>query len=628
MRGRARRARCLAGSLPLGEGLLLAAILCLGPTSCSVDRARPGGGRPSPRAVAGLLDLRNWDFARCGPVALRGEWLFAPGKLLGAGEASRETAWRLRSVPDLWKGADAGGRDGRGAGTYFLRVLLPAASPGGKPGSGLAIRYTTVSTAFELDADGVLVAEAGRPSVDAASATPAYRPAVRALPVSTGTLDLVVRVSNHEYRAGGMWRAFELGPEEKLHAVESLHAVLSLGLMGFAIAVAINSLFVFLLRRRERSYLYFALFSVIIALRVLVTGEYLLVDLVPRIGFGLLIRLEYLSAFTPIPLAVLFLSELFPGEIGPRRKLALILPSAPFLVFMAVAPLGFLTRSILVYYPFALATIAGALALIVVKAALRKRPNAGITLVGSIVIGAAGINDMLYSMFVLRTGNLIVFGLAVFIILQAFVLARRFTLAFGSVESLSSELAAGNERLELLVRERTRSLEEAYSTIKELSIRDSLTGVFNRRYLDEELPREAERTLRYGSELSVIFCDLDRFKTVNDRFGHAAGDAVLVAFVRRLADSLRGRVDWIARYGGEEFLVVTPGTPFSAAAGLAERLRARIAEELFEGPDGSIPVTASFGVAGLSSLPGPGDAAGQGAATSGAVGPGAAAGPG
>ncbi|HEY7237253.1 MAG TPA: sensor domain-containing diguanylate cyclase [Gemmatimonadaceae bacterium] len=126
---------------------------------------------------------------------------------------------------------------------------------------------------------------------------------------------------------------------------------------------------------------------------------------------------------------------------------------------------------------------------------------------------------------------------------------------------------------------------------------DALTGLGNRRYLDEQLRRVLAETDRFGGSSSLIFVDIDDFKKINDTYGHEAGDAVLRHIGKILGDGVRA-VDICARYGGEELVTLLPQTPISGATELAERLRSAIAERpvVFEGA--SIPVTASFGIAG------------------------------
>ncbi len=147
---------------------------------------------------------------------------------------------------------------------------------------------------------------------------------------------------------------------------------------------------------------------------------------------------------------------------------------------------------------------------------------------------------------------------------------------------------------------RILALEQSLRTANEqnrvLSITDALTGAFNRRYLMEQLPRELERCRRYAYPLSVILCDIDHFKRINDAQGHAGGDEVLQQFLGRIQKSIRGPSDWITRYGGEEFLLVLPETTLADGLLAAGKVRALIAATPFATRAGPTAVTASFGV--------------------------------
>ena len=131
----------------------------------------------------------------------------------------------------------------------------------------------------------------------------------------------------------------------------------------------------------------------------------------------------------------------------------------------------------------------------------------------------------------------------------------------------------------------------------QMAVTDPLTGLHNRRYGLSHLAQVAARARKDGRSYAVMLVDLDRFKTVNDRYGHATGDAVLTAVARRLAASLRS-VDLVARIGGEEFLVVMPEISAPAAQAAAERLRRAVADTPIEVPGGgTLTQTVSIGVA-------------------------------
>jgi|GEM_PF-745987 len=136
-----------------------------------------------------------------------------------------------------------------------------------------------------------------------------------------------------------------------------------------------------------------------------------------------------------------------------------------------------------------------------------------------------------------------------------------------------------------------------HQEVERLSVTDPLTGVNNFRHLTTMLARELERASRFGHPLGVLMLDIDRFKPVNDTYGHAAGDAVLRELARRMQECVR-EVDTVARYGGEEFALLLPETGVEGAAKLAQRVLTAIRSEVFHLPDGpDIVVTASVGVA-------------------------------
>jgi diguanylate cyclase (GGDEF)-like protein len=142
-------------------------------------------------------------------------------------------------------------------------------------------------------------------------------------------------------------------------------------------------------------------------------------------------------------------------------------------------------------------------------------------------------------------------------------------------------------------------LESQYhETIYRMTIMDGLTGIHNKRYLVEQLDRELSRARRHRRPLSLVICDIDHFKRVNDEFGHLAGDHVLKE-VAQLAKSRIRPDDVIARYGGEELAVILPETNLAGGVRIADELRKMIATETFIFEDEDIDITISCGVAQL-----------------------------
>ena len=140
-----------------------------------------------------------------------------------------------------------------------------------------------------------------------------------------------------------------------------------------------------------------------------------------------------------------------------------------------------------------------------------------------------------------------------------------------------------------------REMRMAQEKLAEMSVRDELTGMFNRRYFREALEREISGAQRYGHGLALCMIDLDHFKRVNDTHGHLCGDRVLQEFGKLLNDSIR-KYDVGCRYGGEEFAVILPDTSLDKASALCERFRERVKEYEFTYEELTLHITASVGV--------------------------------
>jgi two-component system, cell cycle response regulator len=153
------------------------------------------------------------------------------------------------------------------------------------------------------------------------------------------------------------------------------------------------------------------------------------------------------------------------------------------------------------------------------------------------------------------------------------------------------------KRLQEALEEREKELLEVNERLRHMSQTDGLTGLDNRRHLNDRLEEMFQHAQRLAEPFSCVMCDLDHFKSVNDTYGHQAGDDVLKQLALILTDEAR-EIDRVGRYGGEEFMLLLPGTVLDAAMTFAERVRKRIEGNTFTFHGGTISRTASFGVSG------------------------------
>jgi diguanylate cyclase (GGDEF)-like protein len=155
------------------------------------------------------------------------------------------------------------------------------------------------------------------------------------------------------------------------------------------------------------------------------------------------------------------------------------------------------------------------------------------------------------------------------------------------------ELRRMNEELEQTVADRTQELVEKNRELEQLAVTDRLTKLYNRLFLDRVLEREFAAAGRNGRSFALILLDIDRFKRVNDTYGHHVGDEVLITLAQILQVRVRAS-DVVGRWGGEEFLIICPDTDLAGGQQVAENLRQRIEEQRFPHVE---RCTASFGVA-------------------------------
>jgi two-component system, cell cycle response regulator len=162
---------------------------------------------------------------------------------------------------------------------------------------------------------------------------------------------------------------------------------------------------------------------------------------------------------------------------------------------------------------------------------------------------------------------------------------------------IEEELQAKIE-IHLRAKKYVNELEELNKKLEILAVRDGLTGLFNRRYFNDELEKFFSQASRYNQELSCVLLDLDFFKKINDTYGHAFGDLVLVQFADILMKRLR-RTDIAARYGGEEFVILLPSTSRTGAESFAEKIRMFTSKHIFSDGVSNIHVQISIGISSM-----------------------------
>jgi len=357
--------------------------------------------------------------------------------------------------------------------------------------------------------------------------------------------------------------------------------------VGAVLFLTIYVWIVFLIMRTDKVILYFALACSCVTVKTLLSGQQLLMNLQPGLPYEVGLRVAYLMVPAIAVTFVAFAGEYFRKTAWPAFQLIVRIVSAIQAVLLVVLPQRWYQQTFLGYQAFLLVIVVLVLGW-AVQAFRIGLEGAGVYVAGFVLFFIIGLNDILYSMLVIRTGYYLGFGLLVLMLSQATILAMRMR------QALRME-ADMKQNLELQVLERTRELETEKQRFENLSKVDSLTRLSNKGSLMELLRSEMEAYTRYHSPFSVIMADLDHFKTVNDSYGHVCGDNVLQTVAHALTEHSR-RTDVIGRFGGEEFLLILRFTAKNDAIRHAQQLREKIEALQFEWDGTLFRITASFGV--------------------------------
>ncbi|EDL64326.1 adenylate/guanylate cyclase [Bacillus sp. SG-1] len=522
---------------------------------------------PVLKAEEGYIDLSKLHDDRI--IRLNGEWEFyweRKGALLDNKQ--------YIEVPSNWKSAL--GLPGHGYATYRLVI------EGLKEESRYGLTIPAVSNAYQLFIDGNLAAEVGAVGTDKDSTVPDYQPQeVYFSPNDTST-EVTMVLANYHYRSGGIWESITIGTAEQILDRTYKKQAFEFIIFGCLLLAGLYHSVLYIQRRKNVSALLFSLVCFIICIRIIVTEEMAILDFFPSFPWSLIIKLEYLTFYTSVPLFCWVLYSLFPNLFSKRYFKVFTFISAVMSLFVLVTTTNIFTHSTVIYQVLTIITILY-VSIKLVKALIDKQEGALIVNICAAILSITVINDILSVNSVIQSYRLSSLGLAVFIFSQAYIIAKRSTKAFNEMERMTTELALLNLTLEEKVKERTVSLENSRDQLqkvneklKNLSYRDQLTQIPNRRYFDEKYHEAWDAALMNKSPIAVMYLDIDYFKLYNDTYGHEAGDECLKLVAQSIEEIIQSCDGFVARMGGEEFIAVLLNQSPESIYQLAEKCRTMI----------------------------------------------------
>ncbi len=506
--------------------ILYAAVILLTANICL-----PVFGTP---AEEGTLSVNPAELVK--NIPLKGEWNFQWQQFCDP-DAPIEAGTRL-SVPGNWAADESFSAEGFG--TYQL-VLT-----GLSEGEIYALYVPEMISAFRLFINGREYASNGIPGKTRADTTPFFSPETVEF-ISNGKKDLLtIWVSNFDYRKSGVWRNLYLGHPDTIQDMRQKKMLLDMFLIGLLLFVSIYHVSLYLFRKKEKAQLYFGLICLVMAIRILSTGEQLLSYTLPGIPWEIARKMEFSPFFLVAALLPLFLQTLFPVETN-RKIIRLILGisglSAVIFLFLPVR----ISNHLIVIAELAVVINMIYCISIMIRAIKNRRIGSLMILLAMVILLLSITNDMLYSNQVIKTFYMTQIGFILFIVIQALMLSRRFAVSFKTIENLTTNLQEFNDSLSRFV---------PFQFLK---------------YLQKASILEVNLGDQVHEEMTILFADIRSFTSLSEDMTPEENFRFLNSFLSNVVPVIREEGGFVDKFIGDGIMALFPESPdraLSAAIGL------------------------------------------------------------
>lgn len=495
----------------------------------------------NPVAQKGILDLRTYAFTTKNPVRLNGEWNFYWKQFHISYQANGDYQWI--KLPGVWNGYKWKGEklSEDGYATFHLKVLLP-------PEKQLySIEIPYMYTAYSMYIDSFLVAQNGQVGKQPDTHISEFLPKVANFQSSRGEVDIVIQVSNFDDRKGGIWKVPQIGTTEKIISLRSGTVALEFFIIGALILIGLYQIGLFFIRKEDKSSLYFGIFCLLMGIDSLFTGSVFIQILFPTLTWGLTVKLEYLCIYSMPVIFFLFINALFPGYIKKWVLYFFVILSAAactFILLTSKKTFGFLLDILL----FAILAMAFYSFRILARAIKDKKHGSLNTLIGIIIFLLFIINEILYGLEYVNTGNYMQYGLLIFVVIQSLNIAYVFSEAFRDVIKLTTSLSLTNK---------------SYSRFVPAAFLN---------FLGKPDIISVELGDQKRADISILFVDIRSFTTLSEAMSPQDNFDFINSYLSEISPVIRRNGGFVDKFIGDAIMALFPYKPEDAVNAAIEIL--------------------------------------------------------
>ncbi len=505
---------------------LLIALICilLSASACSGDSAK---NRP-PLVQNGAIDISGQDFLSDRVIELNGYWEFYYGRLLEPRDFKKPGAEKPSyiKVPNAWDSFIYNGKKigSFGASTYRLNIYTGSNDP-------LSFKIMPPNCTYKIWANGIFYGECGKVGQSHEDEVPEYQLKIYSFRPVNKQIELVIQVSNHSIYLGGITLPVSAGPAENLYNEKTSRIAFDVFIFASLIVISIYYSGLFLMRKSDRSNIFFSIFTLLLAARSLVTNEMFFYQIFPHADWQLVYKIDFLATTLCVPIFIYFIYLLYPVAVNKYIRKIFVLCSAIYSFMIIFLPTGIYSFYLPVYN---IITIMACILIVhvLILAVRDRQEGANLALSGFIILFATVINDVLSVNSIIHTMQLSSLGVFAFILLQSLISSMKFANAYMRIEELS-------HNLEIKVRVRTEELEQEKELLRLRNDTIEKELVIAMKIQEQIIPRfsPAENIYAFYKPMDKVggdFYDFLKFRDT-DRIGiflsDVSGHGVPAAFI-------------------------------------------------------------------------------------------------